>query len=218
VEEFNRIFVSRVRLPGFRRGIEVFEEKEDLLPFEEAKLYGHNAVHSLLGYLAALKGYRTMSEIGQDRALLGLGREAFLEESGAALARKHGGIGDTLFTVEGWRAYAEDLLERIVNPWLHDEVERICRDPLRKLGYGDRLLGAMREALRQGIEPRRLALGAAAALRYAAGRGLLPGGGGAGEGAGAIPDLLAGIWREEPADEWRERCIRLVAEAVERLQ
>ncbi len=52
VEEFNRIYVTRIRLPAFRKGIEVFEEKEDLLPFEEAKLYGHNAVHSLLGYLA----------------------------------------------------------------------------------------------------------------------------------------------------------------------
>ncbi|MDE3069044.1 MAG: hypothetical protein KGJ60_16050, partial [Verrucomicrobiota bacterium] len=52
VEEFNHILISQIRLPGFRRGIEVFVEKPDLLPFEEAKLYGHNAVHALLGFLA----------------------------------------------------------------------------------------------------------------------------------------------------------------------
>ena len=52
VEEFNRILISRITLPGFERRIQVFEEKDDLLPFEEAKLYGHNAVHALLGYLA----------------------------------------------------------------------------------------------------------------------------------------------------------------------
>ena len=56
VEEFNRILVSRVTLPGFVRGIRVFEEKTDLLPFEEAKLHGHNAIHALLGYLARLQG------------------------------------------------------------------------------------------------------------------------------------------------------------------
>ena len=190
----------------------MFEEKDDLLPFEEAKLYGHNAIHSLLGYLAALRGHGTMSRIGADRELLELGRRAFLDESGAALIRKHAGTGDPLFTPEGWRAYAEDLLARIVNPWLRDEVERICRDPLRKLGYGDRLFGTMRVALEQGIRPERLALGAAAALRWAAARGALP--------AGAPADVagrLAAVWRDEPADAHREECLRLAAEADGRL-
>jgi hypothetical protein len=36
VEEFNRILITRIGLSGFQRGIEVFEEKADLLPFEEA--------------------------------------------------------------------------------------------------------------------------------------------------------------------------------------
>ena len=87
VEEFNRILITRIRLPGFQRGIEVFIEKPDLLPFEEAKLYGHNAVHALIGYLAARKGYRFMSEAGSDRPLMKLAREAFLEESGRGAHR-----------------------------------------------------------------------------------------------------------------------------------
>ena len=58
VEEFNRILITQIRLPGFQRGIGAFIEKPDLLPFEEAKLYGHNAVHALMGYLAARKGCR----------------------------------------------------------------------------------------------------------------------------------------------------------------
>lgn len=35
VEEFNRILVSRSSLPGFRPGIEVFIEKDDLIPFKK---------------------------------------------------------------------------------------------------------------------------------------------------------------------------------------
>ena len=101
VEEFNRILVSRVRLPGFRRAIRVFEEKDDLLPFEEAKLFGHNAMHALLGYLAERRGLAAMSDIRDAPDLLALGRRAFLEESGAALVAKHGATGDPLFTGDG---------------------------------------------------------------------------------------------------------------------
>ncbi|MEI6083419.1 MAG: hypothetical protein WCS70_03870 [Verrucomicrobiota bacterium] len=161
VEEFNRILITQITLPGFKRGIEVFAEKPDLLPFEEAKLYGHNAVHALLGYLANAKGLEFMSDI--DAELLEFGRQAFLEESGPALIAKHAG-GDPLFTPAGYRAYAEDLLPRMVNPYLRDAVARIIRDPQRKLAWNDRLIGTMRLALDAGIQPVRFARGAAAAL------------------------------------------------------
>ncbi len=164
VEEFNRILITQIKLPGFERGIEVFSEKPDLLPFEEAKLYGHNAVHALLGYLANAKGYEFMSDIAADAELMQLGREAFLEESGPALIAKHAGI-DPLFTPAGYRSYAEDLLPRMVNPWLKDAVARIIRDPQRKLAWNDRLIGTMRLALDAEITPTRFANGAAAAVK-----------------------------------------------------
>jgi len=163
VEEFNRILVSRVTWPGFRRGIEVFAEKPDLLPFEEAKLYGHNAVHALMGYLAHRRGYRFMFEAASDRELMALARAAFLDESGPALIAKRAGV-DALFTTAGYRAYADDLLTRMVNPFLRDAVERVIRDPRRKLAWDDRLLGTMRLVLAAGLAPRRFAQGAAAAL------------------------------------------------------
>ncbi len=164
VEEFNRILITRVTLPGFRRGIGVFEEKPDLLPFEEAKLYGHNAIHALLGFWAHERGYRYMSEAGPDRALMRLAREAFLSECGAGLIHRHAGV-DPLFTMEGFRAYADDLLARMVNPFLCDPVARVIRDPQRKLGWDDRLVGAMRLACAAGVRPERLASGARLAMR-----------------------------------------------------
>jgi mannitol-1-phosphate 5-dehydrogenase len=163
VEEFNRILISTVTLPGFRRGIDVFQEKDDLLPFEEAKLYGHNATHALLGYLANRKSCRYMSEAASDSELMTLARTAFLNESGAALIARRGGT-DPLFTVEGYRSYVDDLMDRMVNPHLRDAVERVIRDPRRKLGWDDRLIGTMRLALDAGIQPVLFARGAAAAL------------------------------------------------------
>ncbi len=166
VEEFNRILISRVTVPGFRRGIEVFEEKRDLLPFEEAKLYGHNAVHALLGFLAHREGSLRISDAGE--SLRRFAGEAFIEESGRALIARHDGV-DELFTPRGFEHYASDLMERMVNPWLNDLVARVIRDPRRKLGWNDRLIGTMRLVLDAGIPPRRFAEGAAAALAIVGG-------------------------------------------------
>lgn len=164
VEEFNRILISRIDWPGYCRGLDVFEAKADLLPFEEAKLYGHNAAHALLGYLAALRGLTTIAEAGHDEDVMAHARAAFLGECGVGLVARHRATGDALFTAEGFQDYAEDLLMRMTNPHLHDLVDRVCRDPVRKLGWGDRLVGAMRLARHAGVEPTHLAPGAAAAL------------------------------------------------------
>lgn len=204
VEEFNRILITQIRLTGFRRGIEVFIEKPDLLPFEEAKLYGHNAVHALIGYLAARKGCRFVSEAANDSALMALAREAFLAESGAALIGRHHGL-DPLFTPAGYLAYAVDLLERMTNPYLRDRTERVIRDTLRKLSWDDRLIGTMRLALDAGIMPRRFALGAAAALET------LPSPKGA-------ADALQALWPASDQPPGRKsQLIKLITEAQAKL-
>ncbi len=160
VEEFNRILIGRVKLADFKRGIDVFIEKDDLLPFEEAKLYGHNAIHALLAYLGAAKGYAKMTELKADAAVMEIARRAFVDESGAALVKKYSHLGDEFFTEAGYRAYAEDLLERMTNRYLADTVARAGRDPRRKLGYHDRIFGTMDLALGHGIRPVNMAVGA----------------------------------------------------------
>jgi mannitol-1-phosphate 5-dehydrogenase len=164
VEEFNRILVSKTTIPGFTPGIGVFIEKDDLLPFEEAKLYGHNAIHALLGFIGMLKGYTKMTEIKSDASLMSAARAAFLRESGGALIRKYATLGDKLFTESCYRYYAEDLLARITNPYLADTVARAARDVVRKLGATDRIFGTMTLALEHGIEPRNMAMGAMAGI------------------------------------------------------
>ena len=51
-----------------------------------------------------------------------------------------------------------------IGPFLADSTQRVARDPLRKLGWHDRLVGTMRLALQEGIRPIRFSLGTAAAL------------------------------------------------------
>lgn len=164
VESFNRILISKIDFPEpFQRGIKVLQEKNDLLPFEEAKLYGHNATHALIGYIGALIGAQRVADLQEMPGVISLARAAFIEESGEALIRKYHGV-DPLFTPDGYREYADDLIERMMNAYLVDSIERVTRDTERKLGWNDRLIGTMRLALQQGVRPRRYALGAAAAL------------------------------------------------------
>ncbi len=160
VEQFNRILVSKTTIPNFKPGIDIFIEKDDLLPFEEAKLYGHNAIHSLLGFIAALKGYTKMTELTNDADVIQIGRSAFLQESGAALIKKYSHLDDELFTDSGFKEFAEDLLTRMTNPYLGDTIARVVRDIPRKLEMNGRIFGTMQLALEYGLEPRNMALGA----------------------------------------------------------
>jgi mannitol-1-phosphate 5-dehydrogenase len=168
VEAFNTILSSQMHFSDgapYERGITVFVEKPDLLPFEEAKLYGHKSLHALAAYLGGLSGCTLMSQLGRVPGLLDFTRAAAIEEPGIALCRKYDGV-DSLFTPSGFTAYVDDLIERMTNPFLQDAIERVARDPLRKLAWHDRLIGAMRIALNAQIEPRRFAIGAAAAMRW----------------------------------------------------
>ncbi|MBW8039782.1 MAG: hypothetical protein FVQ85_07260 [Planctomycetes bacterium] len=164
VEQFNRILVGRTQIADFKPGIEVFIEKDDLLPFEEAKLFGHNAIHTLLGFIGQVRGATSMSELKDDESVMQIARSAFLNECGAALVKKYANLGEELFTEAGIKGYAEDLLERITNPYLADTVARAGRDAVRKLSINGRIFGTMNLALEYGIEPNNMALAAFAGI------------------------------------------------------
>jgi mannitol-1-phosphate 5-dehydrogenase len=224
VEEFNRILVTQITLPGYRRGIDVFIEKPDLLPFEEAKLYGHNAIHALIAYLADRKGMNTVADAGKDKEIMQIARKAFIEESGAALIQRYQSLGDSLFTPAGYEAYADDLLARMVNPNLNDLISRVGRDHVRKLGYEDRLYGTMHLALRYHVEPKNLALGAAAGVLSMIKRQAgfdkpvahLPRDPG-GLTQVVLKELLMGLWGGK-ADSYADRMIELTWDALLRLK
>ena len=129
VEEFDRILVSTIG-DGLHPGIPVLREVDDLAPFEDAKLLGHNATHALAGFLGSLLGLSLVADLRGIEGAMAFLRAAFLEESGASLRRRWAGA-EELFTEAGYEAFADDLLERMVNPWLGDTIERAARDPRR---------------------------------------------------------------------------------------
>jgi len=97
-----------------------------------------------------------MSEATKYPEIMRAVRRALYEDCGVALARKFAGV-DNFFKLENYRVYADDLLQRMVSPILNDSVDRIVRDPARKLGWNDRIIGAIRLSLAQGVNPSELA-------------------------------------------------------------
>ncbi len=163
VEEFSKILISEC--PGIeKRRIKGLHVKKVLLPFEEAKLYGHNAIHMLLGLHASENKISFMHELAKYQEIIRVGERAFISESGEALCKKWSGADD-LFTAKGFSSYAEDLLIRMVNPFLTDSVERVCRDLERKLSWDDRIIGAIRLVISQGFDPSELSISAAIASK-----------------------------------------------------
>ena len=82
-------------------------------------------------------------------------RTALIDECGQALCKKYAGA-DEYFEPANFRSWAEELLERMVSPALADSVDRVIRDPERKLGWDDRLIGAIRLCLSQKVDPANL--------------------------------------------------------------
>ena len=158
-EEYASLPVDKRGFKGevpFLKGMVAYDNLE---AYEERKLFTHNCGHALAAYLGYLHGYRYIDEAINDEGIKGKVAGA-LGESGQALVRKHS------FGVEEHKEHINDLLRRFGNAALKDTVARVGKDPLRKLGPRDRLIGAARLAREYGLKPEYLSGGIAAALHY----------------------------------------------------
>jgi mannitol-1-phosphate 5-dehydrogenase len=123
------------------------------------KLYIHNCGHAVLAYLGYLAGH----EYGY-QALADPSIRRWFE---AALAESRAGIVAAYGVDPAWLdVHIADLTRRFANRALGDTVLRLGRDPLRKLGPDDRLIGAARLAERAGVTPDALSRAIAAAYRF----------------------------------------------------
>ena len=182
VEAFSTIYTSSA--PGIEEvGIRNLFAKADLVPFEEAKLYGHNASHLLLSLLAAERGCTYMSEAAKFPEIVEYTLQALVQEAGPALCRKYAGV-DEYFDPANYNAWAKELVQRMISPLLSDAIARVARDLTRKLGWEDRIVGAVRLCEAQGISAPRLRHGVEIALRF-----------------NAIDALLEGDWKDRPGAE-----------------
>ncbi len=123
------------------------------------KLFTYNAINAVISYAGHLKGYTLLADAANDAELAALARQAYREVA-PALCRKYG------FDAEDQDRFAESAIAKYQKREIVDPIERNVRDPIRKLGRNDRLVGPACLALEYGTRPVALARAIAAALRY----------------------------------------------------
>ena len=125
----------------------------------ERKLFMHNGGHAICGYLGFHYGHRHIHEAVADarvaRCVVGA-----CDQLGEVVRRKHG------FPAESIEEYKNDLYRRGAIPEMRDQILRVVRQPLRKLGGQERLVAPARLAFQYRLPRDQIVRGIVAALKY----------------------------------------------------
>lgn len=131
----------------------------ELAPYIERKLYTVNTGHATTAYFGRLAGATTIAEALADRTVR-KPVEMALEDTAEYLIAKHGFERGTQVR------YVETTLDRFLNPALDDTVERVGRQPIRKLGRHERFIGPAAAIAADGGHAAGLLGAVAAALQF----------------------------------------------------
>ncbi|MEH0833013.1 mannitol-1-phosphate 5-dehydrogenase [Pectobacterium cacticida] len=159
VETFSEWIVDQTQFCGAPPAIPGMELTDNLMAFVERKLFTLNTGHAITAYLGQQAHHQTIRDAILDPQVRAVVKGA-MEESGAVLIKRYG------FDAEKHAAYINKILSRFENPHLHDDVERVGRQPLRKLSAGDRLIKPLLGTLEYQLPHDNLITGIAAAMHY----------------------------------------------------
>lgn len=133
VEPYYEWVVEETKIVGEKPGIDGITYVQDLTPYIERKLFTVNTGHSIPAYIGYFLGYTTIQEAMEDDNVRRIIKGA-LQESGDAL------IGLYNFEKDRHQEYINKIIGRFLNPYISDEITRVARGPIRKLGANDRLI------------------------------------------------------------------------------
>lgn len=131
-----------------------------LMAYVERKLLTVNTGHAACAYLGHLYGHKTIYDAIHDERIRPLVQGA-MEESGRTLLARY-----PKMNWDSHLKYIEQIICRFENPYICDEVTRVGRDPIRKLGSNDRLVKPLKDAAELGTPRGHLVVACAAALLY----------------------------------------------------
>jgi mannitol-1-phosphate 5-dehydrogenase len=131
----------------------------DLAPYIERKLFTVNTGHAATAYHGFVRGIKKLSDALADETVRAA-VTGVLDETRQLLVAKYD------FAAEAQQAYVDKILQRFANPYLPDTVDRVGRQPLRKLSRSERLVGPAAELAERGIRPQHLLATVEAALSF----------------------------------------------------
>ena len=159
VEEYCELPVDEA---AFKGDMPYLKNMIPFAPFDfyiRRKLFMHNMSHALTAYLGYMNNCSYIWE-ACEKPLIKLLALRALQESATALSEEYG------VPLKKLIGFSEDLIYRFGNRLLGDTVERVGKDPIRKLSEFDRLIGAANLCVKKGIAPVYVALGLAAGYLY----------------------------------------------------
>lgn len=145
VEPFSEWIIDESQLKNIDLKLNGVSYEESLEPYIERKLLSVNTGHATVAYASKLLGHATIDEgISDEKVLNQL--KGVLGETGALLINKWA------FDEVEHKAYQEKVVERFQNPYISDDVVRVGRTPIRKLGYNERFMLPIRELAERGLD------------------------------------------------------------------
>jgi mannitol-1-phosphate 5-dehydrogenase len=153
------LMVNKARFKGdlpILKGINFIDNFQRL---RQQAMYTNNASNAVIAYLGYLKKYTYVADAANDKEIENYLDEAYLEINEALIKELHVLPQQQIeFSKRAKKKYQDSMIV--------DFIERHAKDPIRKLGPDDRLVGPARIAMKNGILPDALAMGIAAAIHY----------------------------------------------------
>ena len=159
VQNYWELPVDSSRLKGELPQIEGLKLIAEFTGFLERKFYTYNAANGTTSYLGALFGYEKIADAAHDERILKI-LDGVYQETARALSLKHN------FPLDEQLAFTLTSKNKLQDYTIVDFIERNARDPIRKLGPDDRLVGSARLVDSYGIKPENLCTAIAAAIYY----------------------------------------------------
>lgn len=149
VQDFWYLPIDKSRLKGEIPEIKYVELKDDFGNFLTQKMYTNNTSNAVIAYTGYLLGYEFLADAANSAPISEILDRTY-EEINRTLVAELG------VDPEQQKEFAKKARAKYCDRTIIDKVIRHAKDPLRKLGPQDRLIGPCRMALKHGIYPKTL--------------------------------------------------------------
>ena len=131
----------------------------DIHKYFERKLFIINTGHFWAGYVGHVYGYKVIQDVFANKPLLRATREA-MKESAVLIEKKYG------FSKDDLDDYISFALNRFMTPGVVDQIARVSRNPIQKIGPQERLVQPVQQLADRNLPYQQLVKGISAALLF----------------------------------------------------
>ena len=159
VTDYWELPIDKNRMKGELISFKGANYKDDFKGFLQQKLYTFNTTNATIAYVGRLRGFDLLSDAANDPEIVALVNRVH-SEINPAIAE------EMQITLEEQEAFSKKALRKYQDKSVTDFTERHARDPIRKIGPNDRIVGTMRLVEKHNISYDALAITLAAAMFY----------------------------------------------------